>query len=54
MSKKTHNAIGGTRKQFTRIVTMAVLILVFLAFMFPFIMVLINSLKVKRDIPAVR
>lgn len=50
MSKKTPTTIGGTRKHVTNILTMVVLVLVFLAFMFPFIMVLINSLKVKRDI----
>lgn len=43
-------SIGGTRKKAVHVVSMAVLIVVFLAYMFPFIMVVINSLKQKRDI----
>ena len=44
--------IGGTKKKITNILSMAVLlmIIVFCAFMFPFVMVIINSLKQKRDI----
>lgn len=43
-------SIGDTRKKAVHVVSMAVLIVVFLAYMFPFIMVVINSLKQKRDI----
>lgn len=46
--KKTQ--VGGTRRKVTNILSMAGLILIFLAYMFPFIMVVINSLKQKRDI----
>lgn len=42
--------VGGTRKKAANMVSMAGLILIFLAYMFPFIMVVINSLKQKRDI----
>ncbi len=44
------NQIGGTRRKITNAVAMIVLILIFIAYMFPFIMVVINSLKEKRDI----
>ena len=46
--KKTE--IGGTKRKVTNMLSMAGLILIFLAYMFPFIMVVINSLKQKRDI----
>lgn len=50
MDKTSSNAIGGSKKTISKIILMIVLILVFLIYMFPFIMVLINSLKQKRDI----
>lgn len=46
--KKTE--VGGTKKKVTNMLSMAGLIIIFLAYMFPFIMVVINSLKQKRDI----
>lgn len=46
--KKTQ--VGGTKRKVTNMLAMAGLILIFLAYMFPFIMVVINSLKQKRDI----
>lgn len=42
--------IGGTKRKITNALAMAGLILIFIAYMFPFIMVVINSLKQKRDI----
>lgn len=42
--------IGGTRKKVINALMMAGLIIIFIAYMFPFIMVIINSLKQKRDI----
>lgn len=44
------NTIGGKGKKFLRILTIAVMVVVFAAYMFPFVMVVINSLKQKRDI----
>lgn len=44
------NMIGGKKKKVTNILGMAVLLLLFVAYMFPFLMVVINSLKQKRDI----
>ncbi|MDE7277320.1 MAG: carbohydrate ABC transporter permease, partial [Lachnospiraceae bacterium] len=46
----TQTTIGGTRKKVINALMMAGLIIVFIAYMFPFIMVIINSLKQKRDI----
>lgn len=46
--KKTQ--VGGTKRKVMNMLSMAGLILIFLAYMFPFIMVVINSLKQKRDI----
>ncbi len=46
--KKTQ--VGGTKRKVMNTLSMAGLILIFLAYMFPFIMVVINSLKQKRDI----
>ena len=46
--KKTQ--IGGTKRKVTNILAMLGLIIIFIAYMFPFIMVVINSLKQKRDI----
>ena len=42
--------IGGGKKRAANMLAMAGLILVFIAYMFPFLMVVINSLKEKRDI----
>lgn len=42
--------IGGTKRKVTNVLAMAGLIIIFIAYMFPFIMVVINSLKQKRDI----
>ena len=46
--KKT--TIGGTKRKAANILAMAGLIIIFIAYMFPFLMVVINSLKQKRDI----
>ena len=42
--------IGGTKRKVTNFLAMAGLIIIFIAYMFPFLMVVINSLKQKRDI----
>ncbi|OUN31560.1 carbohydrate ABC transporter permease [Blautia sp. An81] len=42
--------IGGTKRKVQNVIAMAVLIVIFITYMFPFLMVLINSLKQKRDI----
>lgn len=42
--------IGGTKRKVANILATAGLIILFIAYMFPFIMVVINSLKQKRDI----
>ena len=42
--------IGGTKRKVTNALAMTGLIIIFIAYMFPFIMVVINSLKQKRDI----
>lgn len=42
--------VGGTKKKVTNALATAGLIAAFLAYMFPFVMVVINSLKQKRDI----
>lgn len=42
--------IGGNKKKAAHALAMAGLILIFIAYMFPFLMVMINSLKQKRDI----
>lgn len=44
------NTIGGKGKKSLKILTIAVMVVVFAAYMFPFVMVVINSLKQKRDI----
>lgn len=46
--KKT--TIGGNKRKALNFLAMAGLILIFIAYMFPFLMVIINSLKQKRDI----
>ncbi|WP_276856022.1 carbohydrate ABC transporter permease [Intestinimonas timonensis] len=45
-----HSSIGGTKRKVTNALAMAGLIIIFIAYMFPFVMVVINSLKEKRDI----
>ncbi|MBP3477279.1 MAG: carbohydrate ABC transporter permease [Lachnospiraceae bacterium] len=42
--------VGGNKRKAANIVAMTGLIIIFIAYMFPFIMVVINSLKQKRDI----
>ncbi len=42
--------VGGTKKKVHEMLSMAALVLIFIAYMFPFVMVVINSLKQKRDI----
>lgn len=44
------NTIGGTKKKVANMLAMLGLIIIFIAYMFPFVMVVINSLKQKRDI----
>lgn len=44
------NTVGGSRKKVIHGIAIAGLVLIFIAYMFPFIMVVINSLKQKRDI----
>lgn len=48
MMKQT--TVGGTKRKVTNALTMAGMILIFIVYMFPFLMVVINSLKQKRDI----
>lgn len=42
--------VGGTKKKTVNVLSMLLLVIVFIGYMFPFLMVLINSLKEKRDI----
>ncbi len=42
--------VGGTKRKIANALAMAGLIIIFIAYMFPFLMVVINSLKQKRDI----
>lgn len=42
--------VGGNKRKAMNLLAIAVLIIIFMAFMFPFLMVVINSLKQKRDI----
>lgn len=42
--------IGGNKRKAVNMLAMAGLVIVFIAYMFPFLMVVINSLKQKRDI----
>lgn len=46
----TQTQVGGKKKKVTAVLSMVVLLVIFAAYMFPFIMVVINSLKQKRDI----
>ena len=43
-------SIGGTKKKVTTLLALLGMLLVFIAYMFPFLMVIINALKQKRDI----
>ena len=43
-------SIGGSKRKMTNALAMTGLIIIFIAYMFPFVMVVINSLKEKRDI----
>lgn len=43
-------SIGGTKKKMANMLAMLGLVIVFAAYMFPFLMVVINALKQKRDI----
>lgn len=45
-----NTSIGGTKRKVTNALAMAGLIIIFIAYMFPFLMVVINSMKEKRDI----
>lgn len=42
--------VGGTKRKVWNALAIALLIIIFIAYMFPFLMVVINSLKQKRDI----
>ena len=42
--------VGGTKRKAANILAMTGMIIIFIAYMFPFLMVVINSLKQKRDI----
>lgn len=46
----SRNRIGGKKKKVTNLLGMIALLLLFTAYMFPFLIVVINSLKQKRDI----
>ncbi len=46
----TQTVVGGKKKKRNHMLVMAALIVIFIAYMFPFVMVVINSLKQKRDI----
>lgn len=42
--------VGGNKRKMANALAIAVLVIIFLGYMFPFLMVVINSLKQKRDI----
>ena len=42
--------VGGSKRKMANALAIAVLVVIFLGYMFPFLMVVINSLKQKRDI----
>jgi len=46
----TQTVVGGKKKKRNHMLIMAALNVIFIAYMFPFVMVVINSLKQKRDI----
>ena len=45
-----NSSIGGSKRKMTNALAMTGLIIIFIAYMFPFVMVVINSLKEKRNI----
>lgn len=45
-----NTTVGGTKRKVTNALAMIGLIIIFIAYMFPFLMVVINSMKEKRDI----
>ena len=45
-----NSSIGGSKRKMTNALAMTGLIIIFIAYMFPFVMVVINSLKENRDI----
>ena len=45
-----NSSIGGSKRKMTNALAMTGLIIIFIAYMFPFVMVVINSLKEERDI----
>lgn len=49
-SIKKQTSIGGNKRKAANILATTGLVIIFLAYMFPFVMVVINSLKQKRDI----
>lgn len=48
------NKKAAQKKKISHFITIAVLVILFLAFIFPFIMVIINAFKTKGDITADR
>lgn len=48
--KQQQMTVGGNKRKAANALAMAGLIIIFIAYMFPFLMVVINSLKQKRDI----
>lgn len=46
------NKKAAQKKKISHFITIAVLVILFLAFIFPFIMVIINAFKTKGDITA--
>ena len=46
------NKKAAQKKKISHFITMAVLVILFLAFIFPFIMVIFNAFKTKGDITA--
>ena len=45
-----NSTVGGTKRKVANALAMTGMIIIFIAYMFPFLMVVINSLKEKRDI----
>ena len=43
-------SVGGNKRKMANALAIAVLVIIFIGYMFPFLMVVINSLKQKRDI----
>ena len=46
----TQTTVGGNKKKIMNALSITGLVVIFVAYMFPFAMVVINSLKQKRDI----